>query len=73
MPVPLELLRNFIRDGLILARICAGADDEMIGETGDAGQVQHSNVFRLLFLCCPYGDPPSGLCFLLRTGTSVLL
>lgn len=42
--VLLQLQADFVGDCLVLARTRARADDEIIGETGDSGEIQNSDV-----------------------------
>jgi len=65
---PFELLADLVGDGLILARVRTRADHKIIGETGDAGEVQNSDVGCLLFLGGPNRDAPPG--FGLMSGSS---
>jgi len=67
---PLELLCDFVGDGLILARVCARADYKTIGETGDACKIQNSDVCGLFFLRGPNGNTPSCFGVFLCTGTA---
>src|SRR5690348_14756219 len=53
-----EFLPDGIGDGLNLALIGAGAYHEVIGEGGDAGKVQHSQVSRLFGFGCADGHEP---------------
>lgn len=51
---------DLVGDGLILARTRAGADDEVIGETGDSGEIQNSKIGGLLGPGRVYRDLPAG-------------
>ena len=57
---PLQLLADFVGDGLILARVRARADHKIIGETGDAREIQDFDVGCLFFLRGPDCDAPPG-------------
>lgn len=57
---PLHLLADFVGDGLSLTRVCARADHKVVGETGDAREIQNSDVGGLFFLSGPNGDLPPG-------------
>lgn len=46
--VALELLGDFVADGLDLARVGAGGDEEIVGEGGCLADVQNGNVTCLL-------------------------
>jgi hypothetical protein len=63
LAAPLQLPADFVGDGLILARVRARADHKIIGETGDAGEIQNSDVRGLFFLGGPncYAPPGFGL------------
>jgi hypothetical protein len=56
----LELHADFVADGLNLALIPAAADDEVVGEAGDAGQVENLDVGGLLGFRGANGDQPGG-------------
>src|SRR5579864_4140445 len=60
----LELLRHFIRNGLNLARVGAGADQEEIGEAGHALQIEDANILGLLGFGGMHCGEPEGLRFL---------
>lgn len=47
----LQLEADFVRDGLVLPRTCARADDEMVGEAGNASQIQNRDVSGFFRLC----------------------
>jgi hypoxanthine phosphoribosyltransferase len=47
----LELLLNFIRNGLILPGVIAAADNQRVGEGGDVAQIQYLDVFGLFGVC----------------------
>jgi hypothetical protein len=69
---PLQLVAYFIGDGLILARVGAGADDKIVGETRDTGEVQNFDIGGLLFPGSPHCEEPSGFdlsCINMRTST----
>jgi hypothetical protein len=55
-----ELEADFIGDGLDLAGVGAGADDEIIGEGGDTGEVEDEDVGGLLFTGGADGGEPCG-------------
>jgi len=57
---PLNLKIHFVRDGLNLPLVGAGAYDKEIGERSDAGQIEYVDVGGLLRFGRPYGDEPSG-------------
>jgi hypothetical protein len=40
----LQAQADFVADGLHLFLVGAGADDEVVGERGDAGEVEHDQV-----------------------------
>lgn len=65
----LQLLADFVSDGLNLARIGSRADDKVVSETGYACEVQNPDVSGLFFLCGPNGDSPSGFGYFLCTST----
>ena len=52
----LELEIDFVADGLHLALVAAGADYEVIGERGDAGEIQDPNVGGLFCFSGPNGE-----------------
>lgn len=56
---------DFVGNRLVLARIGAGADHEIVGEAGDAAQVQDFDVFCLFCLSGANGYEPAGFRFLL--------
>jgi hypothetical protein len=60
LPVFLELYPDLVGNRLNLARVRARADDEVIGERGDPGEVQNSDIGGLLFLSRANGREPSG-------------
>jgi hypothetical protein len=51
-----------------LSHVQAGADDEVVGEAGDAGEIEDADVFGLLILRGANGDLPSGDVLRLRLG-----
>jgi hypothetical protein len=55
-----ELHTDFIADGLNLPRVASIADDEVVGEAGDAGQVENLDVGGLLRFRGANGDQPGG-------------
>jgi len=57
---PLQLLADFVGYGLILARIRTRADYEIIGEAGDACEIQNSDIGGLFFPSGPNCDAPPG-------------
>jgi hypothetical protein len=61
---PLQLLSDFVGDRLILARVRACADDKIVGETGDAREIQNFDVSGLFFPGGPNCDAPPGFVFL---------
>ena len=67
--LPLQLEADFIADRLVLTCVGAGTDDEMVGETGDAGKVENPDVFGLFFLRGADRDEPCWLGRFLCTGT----
>ena len=61
-----QLQMDLVADGLNLALVAAGADDEVVGEGGDAGEVQHANVGGFLRFGGAHGQQPGrgrGFCF----------
>jgi hypothetical protein len=54
----LQLRADLFRDGLNLAGIAAGADDEKIGERGDLAEVKNADVGGLLRFGRAYGREP---------------
>jgi len=60
----LELQADFVDYGLVLACIGAGADDEIVSETGDCGQIQDADVGGLLCLRGADGNSPPWFNFL---------
>jgi hypothetical protein len=56
----LQLEADFVADGLNLARVGAGRDDEEIGERGDAGEVQNQDVGGFLGFGGADGNEPGG-------------
>jgi len=54
----LDLEADFIGDGLHLAGVGAGADDEMVGERGYAGEVENDDVGGLFFTGGADGGEP---------------
>jgi hypothetical protein len=73
LAAPLQLLADFVGDRLILARVGAGANDKIVGETGYARKVQNFDVGGLFFLGGSNGDAPSGFDFLSRIRLSIRL
>jgi len=65
----LQLQADFVGDGLILARVCAGANYKIISEAGDAREIQNSYAGCLLFLRGPNRDLPPGFVLLFCTST----
>jgi hypothetical protein len=49
---------DFVADGLHLPLISAGADDEVVGESGDAGEVEDYQVGGLFGFGCAGGNQP---------------
>jgi hypothetical protein len=45
---------NLVTDRLVLADVCACADDEVVGEAGDFAEIQNYNVLRFFRLRGPY-------------------
>ena len=65
----LELKADFVGNGLHLAGIGAGADDEVIGEGSDAGEVENDDVSGLFVAGGADGGEPVGLGSLVRYWT----
>lgn len=55
-----ELQPDFIANGLDLALIGAGADDEIVGEGGDTGEIENLYVGGFLGFGGADGDEPGG-------------
>ena len=53
-----ELQPHFIADGLDLALVGAGADHEIVGEGGDAGEIEHFDVGGFLGFGGADGNQP---------------
>jgi hypothetical protein len=53
-----QLVVNLVADGLILAGVRSGANQEKIGETGDLAQVERDQILRLLGLGSTCGCDP---------------
>ena len=51
---------DLVADGLHLFLIAAGADDEVVGEGGDAGEVEDYQVGGLFGFGCAGSDQPGG-------------
>jgi len=66
----LQLQTDLIADRLILFRIQTRADNEVVSEAGDAGQIQNPDVFGLFCLRGADGNLPS--LFILSLGYGVL-
>jgi hypothetical protein len=64
----LQLKVDFVGHGLSLARVRARADNKIIGEAGDAGEVKNSDARGLFFLSGANCDAPPGF-NLFCTGT----
>ena len=58
-----ELQVDLIANGLHLAIVVAGADNEMICERGNAGEIKNDDVFGLFLLRGPHSEQPMG-CFI---------
>ena len=58
VPSPLKLGGNLVADGLGLARVCRGADDEVVGKGGLVPQIQDLDVGCFLRLGCADRDEP---------------
>jgi hypothetical protein len=56
-----QLLADSVDNCLILARVPARANHEIIGEAGDAGEVQNRDFGCLLFLRGAHCNAPPGL------------
>ena len=57
----LQIPMNGVGNGLILAGIGTRTDHEVIGEGGDAREIEHQDVRCLSGLCGPNGEKPAGL------------
>lgn len=55
----LQLLFNLVGDGLILSRVAAVADDENVGDGGDAAEIERLNIDRLFLIGRANGCEPS--------------
>jgi hypothetical protein len=53
---------DLVADGLHLPLVGAGADDEIVGEGGDTGEVEDYQVGGLFGFGCADGDQPGGRC-----------
>jgi len=51
---------DLVGDGLHLALVVAVADDEVVGEGGDGGEVENFDVGGLLGFGRAYGNQPGG-------------
>jgi hypothetical protein len=51
---------DLVADGLHLLLVRAGADDEVVGEGGDTGEVEDYQVGGLFGFGCADGDQPGG-------------
>ena len=58
-----QLSFDLIGDGLVLARIGAGTDHEVVGEGGDFSEVKHADAGCLFFLRGPNRGQPVRFCF----------
>jgi hypothetical protein len=59
-----QLKVHFVADGLHLPGIGGSADDKVIGEGGDSGEIQDDNVGGLFGFGRAYGNQPiRGRCF----------
>ena len=53
-----------VGDGLVLPGVGSAADDKVVSEGGNGGQVEHQNILRLLFACGADGENPAWfVCF----------
>jgi hypothetical protein len=66
LPAGLQLEPHFIRDRLALFRVVARADDKVVGERGDAVQVEYLDVDGLFFFRRTNRNQPAWYYFFLR-------
>ena len=55
-----QLQPDFVADGLHLLLVGAGADHEVVGEGGDAGEIEDYDVGGFLGFCGADGNQPGG-------------
>jgi hypothetical protein len=60
--VLLELYPNFVRDGLNLPLIGSRADDEIVRERSDSGEVQYPDIGGFLGFCGADSEEPGWRC-----------
>jgi hypothetical protein len=56
--VGLQGLIDFVANCLVLAGVCAGANNEVVGKTCDVSEIQDDNILRFFGLSCMNGTEP---------------